>query len=304
MDTIAAVRCFMRVVDAGSFSGAGRQLGLAPSSVSRQIADLEEQLGATLFHRTTRKLSLTEAGHTYLERAARIIHEIDEAQLAVARLDGSPTGILRVTMPSGVGRFLLADAVPAFCDRYPAVQIVLSMTDRLVDLVDMGIDLAIRIGRQRDSSLVARKIGESPRVVCGSPAYLKRCGQPKTPAELADHDCLTWREHPGSNLWRFEGEEGRSEVQASGSLFASNADALAAAAIGGLGLVLLPDWNVGLELRDGRLRPVLSNYRAVPAISAIYAVYPRNPHLPPKVRAFIDFLVERFSGRSPVSLAR
>jgi DNA-binding transcriptional LysR family regulator len=304
MDTIAAIRVFVRVVEAGSFSEAGRQLGLAPSSVSRQIADLEEQLAATLFHRTTRKLSLTEAGHTYFERAMRVIHEVDEAQLAVARLDGSPTGILRVTMPSGVGRFLLADAVPAFCDRYPAVQIVLSMTDRLVDLVDLGLDLAIRLGRQRDSSLVARKIAESPRVVCGSPTYLERHGEPTTPAELADHDCLTWREHPGSNLWRFEGEEGRSEVQASGSLFAANADALAAAAIGGLGLVLLPDWIVGIELREGRLRPVLTSYRTVPAISPIYAVYPRNPHLPPKVRAFIDFLVKRFSGRGPVSLAR
>ncbi len=296
MDTIAAIRVFVRVVEAGSFSGAGRQLGLAPSSVSRQIAELEEQLSATLFHRTTRKLSLTEAGHTYCERAARVLHEVDEAQLAVARLDGSPTGILRVTMPSGVGRFLLAETVPAFCDRYPAVKMVLSMTDHLIDLVETGFDLAIRVGPQQDSSLIARKIGESPRMVCGSPAYLDRAGEPTTPAELANHDCLTWREHPGSNLWRFEGADGHSEVRVSGSLFAANGDALAAAAVGGLGLVLLPDWNVGIELREGRLRPTLSDYRAVPATSTIYAVYPRDRHLPPKVRAFVDFLAERFSG--------
>ncbi|MCH7866190.1 MAG: LysR family transcriptional regulator [Myxococcales bacterium] len=301
MDTIAAIRVFVRVVEAGSFSGAARHLGLAPSSVSRQISELEDQLSATLFHRTTRKLSLTEAGHTYFERAERVLHEVDEAELAVAQLDGSPTGVLRITMPSGVGRFLLAETIPAFCARYPAVKFVLSMTDRLIDLVDTGFDLAIRVGQQRDSSLIARKIAESARIVCGSPAYLERAGEPTLPSELADHDCLTWREHPGSNLWRFEGKDGRSEVRASGSLFAANADALVAAAVGGLGLVLLPDWNVGIELREGQLRPVLSSYRAVPATSTIYAVYPRDRHRPPKVRAFIDFLVEHFSSQGRAS---
>ena len=304
MDTLGAMRIFARVVEAGSFSAAGRQLGLVPSSVSRQIGDLEDELSATLFHRTTRKLSLTEAGHAYHERAARILHEVDEAQLALARLDGSPSGILRITVPSGVCRFLLTEALPTFCERYPAVKVVLSMTDRMIDLVEAEFDLAIRMGRQRDSSLIARKIAERPRLVCGSPAYLKRAGEPKTPADLTDHNCLTWREHPGSNLWRFKGPKGTSEVRASGSLFAANADALAAAAVGGMGLVLLPDWNVGIELREGRLRPVLSKYRPVPEATPIYAVYPPDRHLPPKVRAFVDFLAERFEGRDALISAK
>ena len=138
------------------------------------------------------------------------------------------------------------------------------MTDRMLDRVEAGFDLAIRMGRQRDSSLIARKIAERPRLVCGSPAYLKRAGGPKTPADLTDHNCLTWRDHPGSNLWRFKGPKGTSEVRASGSLFAANADALTAAAVGGMGLVLLPDLNVGIELGGGRLRPVPPKYRPVP----------------------------------------
>ena len=295
MDSVSGMRVFARVVEAGSFSAAGRQIGAAPSSVSRRIGDLEEELGARLFNRTTRKLSLTEAGRIYLDRVARILLEIDEAKLAVSQVGGAPSGILRVTVPGAIGRQLVAGALPAFLDRYPAVRVVLSMTDRMVDLVDAGFDLGIRVGRQRDSSLIARKIGTSRRFVCGSPGYLERAGEPATPAELADHDCLTFREHPGSNVWRFRGLEGDSDVRVSGSLFANSADALSAAAVAGLGLILIPDWNIGTELRHGTLRTVLRDYQVIPEASPIYAVYPHQRHLPPKVRAFIDFLADRFS---------
>ena len=294
MDSVAGMRVLVRVVESGSFSAAGRQLGMAPSSISRQINELETALGVRLFHRTTRKLSLTEAGQIYYERAGRIITEVDEARLAVSEL-GSPTGILRVTIPTGIGRELIVSAVPAFLARYPGVRIVLSMTDYLVDLVEGGFDVGIRVGQLRDSTLKARKIGDSRRVVCASPSYLERAGIPGSPADLEHHNCITFRDHPGHNIWKFRGKSGLMEVRVSGSFFARSADALTAAAVAGLGLVLLPDWNMGLELRQKQLEVVLSKYAAVPEASPIWAVHSHQRHVPPKIRAFIDFLVERFA---------
>lgn len=295
MESFAAMRIFTRVVETGSFSAAGRQLGLAPSSVSRQIADLEDDLGVRLFHRTTRKLSLTEAGRIYCERAGKILVDLDEARLAVAQRDGAPSGILRLTVAASVGRLHLVPALAAFQDACPAVKVVLVMTDRMVDLVEEGFDLAVRVGRQRDSSLVARKIGTSRRVVCAGPAYLARAGVPQRPEDLARHNCLTFRTQPGSNAWRFQGPERRHEVRVSGSFFADSGEALAAAAAAGLGLVSVPEWLVGSDLRACRLQEVLPDYRVVPDASPLYAVYPHQRHLPPKVRAFIDFLAARFA---------
>ena len=294
MDSIAGMRILVRVVDSGSFSAAARQLGVAPSSVSRQINELEDDLGARLFARTTRKLSLTEAGQIYYERARSIIDEVNEAKLALSQL-GAPSGILRVTVPSGIGRELVVSVVPAFLERYPAIKVVLSMTDQMVDIVDAGIDVAIRVGRQRDSSFKARKIGESKRVVCASPKYLKKAGTPKTPGDLESHNCITWRDHPGHNVWTFRGPDGVSNVRATGSFFAKNADAIVAATVAGLGLSLLPDWNMGIELRQNQLRPVLTDYQASPAASPVYAVHAHQRHLPPKIRVFIDFLIEAFA---------
>ena len=293
MDSVAGMRILVRVVDSGNFSAAARQLGIAPSSVSRQINELEEDLGARLFARTTRKLSLTEAGQLYYERASSIINDVAEAKLAISQL-GSPSGILRITVPSGIGRELVVSAVPAFLDKYPAIKIVLSMTDRMVDIVDAGIDVAIRVGRQRDSSFKARKIGESRRIVCASTAYLKKAGIPKTPADLETHNCITWRDHPGHNSWEFRGPSGPSKVRVSGSFFAKNADAIVAATVAGLGLSLLPEWNMRIELRQKQLRVVLADCQAIPASSPVYAVHAHQRHVPPKIRVFIDFLKETF----------
>ncbi len=294
MDSVAGMRILVRVVDSGSFSAAARHLGVAPSSVSRQINELEEDLGAILFARTTRKLNLTEAGQLYYERASSIINDVDEAKLALSQL-GSPSGILRVTVPSGIGRELVVSAVPAFLDEYPAIKIVLSMTDQMVDIVDAGVDVAIRVGRQQDSSFKARKIGESKRIVCASPEYLKNAGIPRTPADLEQHNCVTWRDHPGHNTWAFRGPDGVSKVRVSGSFFAKSADALVAAAVAGLGLSLLPDWNMGIELRQKQLCAVLTEYEASPVASPVYAVHAHQRYVPPKIRAFIDFLIETFA---------
>ncbi|MFQ6006461.1 MAG: substrate binding domain-containing protein [Woeseia sp.] len=168
------------------------------------------------------------------------------------------------------------------------------MTDYLVDLIAGGFDVGIRVGHLSDSSLKARKIGESHRVVCASPAYLEKAGTPRRPADLERHNCITFREHPGQNVWKFRGKDGLSEVRVSGSFFAKSADALAAA-VAGLGLVLLPDWNMGLELRQKQLNVVLSGYDAVPKTSPVWAVHTHQRHVPLKIRAFIDFLVERFA---------
>ena len=295
MDSIAAMRVFARVVEAGSFSAAGRQIGAAPSSVSRRIGELEDALGAQLFQRTTRKLSLTEAGRLYCERATKILIEVDEAKLAVAQMGAAPSGILRLTVPTSLGRLHLVPALAALQARTPGVRVVLSVTDRLVDLVEEGVDVAVRVGHQRDSSLIARKIGAARRLVCASPAYLRRAGVPATPADLAGHSCLTFRAHPGSNLWRFRGPGGTSDVRVSGTLFANDGETLASAARAGMGLIFVPNWLVGVDLRRGRLREVLPDYRAMPEASPLYAVYPQQRHLPPKVRALVDFLVARFA---------
>ena len=273
MSELAQMRIFARVVEAGSFSEAGRQIGAAPSSVSRQINEHEELLGVRLFNRTTRKLSVTEAGEIYYSRVRSILNEIEESKLAVSAYDGRPTGVLRVTVPSGMGRQLLAVALPDFLGEYPSIKVVLTMTDRQLDIVEAGIDVAIRVGSQPDSSLKARKIGSSRRLVCASPAYLKKHSAPKTPADLADHNCLTWRAHPGVNLWRFRHSKGNVDVRVSGNLFAQSADVLASAAVAGLGVILLPDWNIGLELRRGALTPILPGYHASPDTSPIYAVF-------------------------------
>lgn len=295
MDSVVGMRIFTRVVEAGSFSAAGRHIGLAPSSVSRQIGELEATLGVRLFHRSTRKLSLTEAGETYYERSGDIVRAVDEANLAVTEKRAGPSGILRVTAPSSLARLHIAPAVAAFQAQYPAVRVVMSVGDRMVDIVGEGMDVAIRAGRLDDSSLMARKVGEGRRLVCASPAYLKRAGRPTHPDELSDHACLTYRRHPGSNLWCFSGRGGEFEIRATGPFFADDGETLAAAASAGLGLILVPEWLVGMEIGAGRLVEVLSEYTADPAETPLYAVHAPGPYTPPKVRAFVDFLAGRFS---------
>ncbi|MCZ6721088.1 MAG: LysR family transcriptional regulator [Proteobacteria bacterium] len=295
MDSLGAMRVFSRVVEMGSFSAAGRQLGSAPSSVSRRVGELEDQLGVQLFQRTTRRLSLTDAGRLYHERVRRILLEVDEAKLAVAQMEAVPSGILRITVPASVARLHSAPALAEFHRHYPAVQVALAVTDRVVDLIDGGYDLAIRVGRLKDSSLIVRKIGASRRLVCASPSYLKAAGTPRTPSELSEHNCLTFRSTPGKNLWRFRGAEGSVEVRVSGSLFADSGEVLSALAFANLGIVLVPNWLVGIHIREGRLRELLTDYEVLPEGTPLYAVYPRQRHIAPKVRAFIDFLVKRFA---------
>lgn len=293
MDIYGAMRTFQQVVASQGFAAAGRQLGRATSSVSRQVSELESQLGTRLFNRTTRNLSLTEAGQIYYEHAIRILDKVEEARLAVARLDAEPSGVLRVALPTGIGREIVALVLPGFLARYAGIRVVLSVTDSIIDMIEDRIDVAIRVGQQKDSTLMAQKIGESRRVLCASPGYIERVGAPNRPTDLPKHNCLTFRDHPGHNVWSFRGPEGVEEIRVTGNMFVRSADALAAGAVAGLGLILLPDWNIGIELRSHRLQAALTDYQVVPPASPIYAVYPPSPYVPPKVRAFVDFLRDR-----------
>jgi len=301
MDRLAAMESFARVASAGSFSRAARGLRLSKSVVSRQIAALEAELGAQLFQRSTRALALTEAGRLYLERVTRILDEIEEADRSVGQLQGAPRGLLRVNAPMSFGFLHLAPAMPDFFARHPDVSIDLSMTDRYVDLVDEGYDIAVRIGALADSSLIVRRLAPCRMAVCASPAYLARRGVPRTPDDLTEHDCLNNTNASAGSEWRFAQADGTVRlVRVSGRLMASNGDALQAAAREGLGLIYLPTFIVGEDLQKGRLQSVLDGYTV--ADSMVNAVYPHARHLSPKVRAFVDFLAGRFGPTPPWDL--
>jgi DNA-binding transcriptional LysR family regulator len=299
MDALSSMDLFVDVVAAGSFSEAGRRRGLAASSVARSISALEDGLGARLLNRSTRKLSLTEAGRLYHERSRRILAEVEDARLSVTQLEAAPRGILRLNVPVVFGRLHVAPALPDFLARHPAVQIDLSMTDAFIDLVEEGVDLAVRIGELEDSSLIARRLAPNRRVICASPGYLQRAGAPQAPKDLRAHNCLIYKRQASRATWRLRDRAGTVEVEVAGTLRANNADALHAAALGGLGLAILPTWMVGPDIQRGALEIVFADYEVSPGAldTSIYAVFPYNRHLSPKVRALVDFFVERFGER-------
>jgi DNA-binding transcriptional LysR family regulator len=293
MDRLAAIEAFVRVAESGSFSKAAERLHSSKSAVSRQVSALEAELGARLIHRTTRALTLTEAGRSYFEQAVRILADLAEANASVGQLQAAPRGRLRVSAPMSFGFLHLAPAVPDFLARHPDVELDLIMNDRFVDLVDEGFDVAVRIGTLADSSLVARKLAPMRRAVCAAPSYLARRGTPASPDELKTHECLCYSNVGMAQEWRFVRADGRPwSVEVRGRLHANNGDALRAAALRGFGLAVLPSFLVGRDFQSGALVPVLEEF--LPQDSAVYAVYPHARHLSPKVRAFVDFLAERF----------
>lgn len=297
-ETIGAIPAFVAVVEAESFTKAAGRLGLTKSAVSRRIADLEEDLGVQLLHRTTRRLSLTEAGARYFEHARRALTEADAAEDAAAELQQVPRGRLRINTPMSFGRLHVSPAIPIFLQRYPDVQVDVTMEDRVVDLVEGGYDLAIRIGNLPDSSLVGRRLAVSHSVVCAARAYLDAHGEPMTPDALRDHDCLLYAYYSEANEWAFE-RAGRVErVRVSGSYRVNNSEALRDAVIQGAGVARIPTFIVGPDIAEGRLVQLLCDYR-MPS-QDIYAVWPERRHMPTKVRVFIDFLTERIGGADPI----
>lgn len=293
MDSLGGMVIFARVVQLGSFSAAARALGLPKSTVSRQVARLEDHLGVRLIQRTTRTLRLTDVGRAYHERVQRILAEVQEAEQAITQLEAAPRGNLRITGPLTFGTIFLSDAIAAFMDRYPEVKLDVVLTDRVVDLVEEGFDLAVRAGVMRDSSHIARRLGSASRVVCASPAYLADRGRPERPADLVRHSCLLYAYESTGSAWRLGGE---STSGLSGPLVSNNGDVLRRAAIAGHGLCFVPRFLVGPDLHAGRLVPVLEEF--VVEEGGVYAVYPHSRHLSSKVRAFVDHLVA-FFGPTP-----
>ena len=295
MDHLSVMAVFARVVEMESFSGAARDLGLSKSAVSKQVGRLEDRMGLRLLNRTTRRLSLTEAGAAFYQGCRRVVAEAEAAEQAVTRLASAPRGRLKVNAPMSFGVRHLAPALPDFMARYPELTVDLALNDRLVDLVEEGFDVAIRIARLADSSLIARRLAPNRLVLCATPAYLRAHGAPRSIDELKDHACLLYSYQTAGDVWRLCGPGGERRLRITGRVRINNGDALLAAALGGLGVALLPCFICGQDLRAGRLIHVLPEWSS-PADTAITAVYPASRNLSPKVRVFVDFLAERFGG--------
>jgi DNA-binding transcriptional LysR family regulator len=292
LDKVASLRAFVKVVESGSFAEAGRQLRLSRSAISKYIADLEESLGVQLLNRTTRHASPTENGQRYFERAVVILSEIEAADQAVAQAQSAPRGLLRVNAPMSFGTMRLGPVLADFMARYGELQLQIVLSDDLLDPVQDGFDVTLRIAELESSSLIARKITPVARMICASPDYLARHGTPKHPQDLREHASLTYGFLLTGNQWKLTGADGDHWIQPTWSLCVNNAEVLRDVAIKGRGLALLPEFIAADALRKGELRTVLDDYSAPPL--ALYAVYPPTRHLSVKVRLFIDFLVERF----------
>jgi DNA-binding transcriptional LysR family regulator len=287
MDRIDAMQAFVAVADLKGFAPAARKLGLSPPAVTRLIAALEDRLGARLLQRTTRSVTLTDAGTRYLERARRILADVEEAEAAAEGERTRPTGRLAVSAPLGFGRLHVSPIMSAYLQRYPEVTGELRLTDRMVNLVEDGIDLAVRIGHLADSSLVARHVGEMRRIVVASAAYLKARGEPKTPAAITSHTTIQFGASPD---WRFV-EDGREIRLACAPRFVTNsADAAIQYAGQGGGLTRVMAYQAAEALKAGRLKIVLAKFEQPPL--PIHLVYPTSRLLSAKVRTFIDLVIE------------
>ena len=283
---------FARVVATGSLSAAARELSLSPAMVSRRLAALEARLGVRLVNRTTRSLHLTDEGASYYESCARVLSEIEHANASVSAGRREPQGTLRVALPAAFGNQYVAPLVPQFATLYPAVQLALSLSDRSVNLVEDGFDLAVRIAALADSSLAARKLAPNRRVVCASPEYLRHHGAPTSPAELAQHNCLLASDFGGT--WEYRDTGGKpGSVRVSGRYVCDNWEVLREWALAGLGIALKSTWDVHRQLEDGSLVALFPGY-AFHSDVAIYAVYPHRRFLPAKTRVFIEFLAQSF----------
>jgi len=295
MDKLAAIRAFTKVVQHGSFSRAADELRLSRSAVSKYIIDLEQELGVQLLHRTTRNASTTDHGQSYYERCIAILADLDEADTDVGRLQTQPRGVLRVNAPMSFGTLHLGRALGDFMEKYPELRIELILTDQLINPVQEGFDVTLRIGEMVPSSLIARKINAARRVICAAPAYLERRGTPIHPSDLAGHDCLNYGYLATGMHWKLTGPDGDHWVHAPWRLCTNNAEVLRDAAVGGRGIALLPTFIAGADLQEGNLRTILQEFVA-PEMT-LHAIYSPTRQLSTKTRVFIDFLVERFGGR-------
>ncbi len=297
IDDLSSMAIFARVVEAGGFSAAARDLEVSKSLVSKQVSRLEDRLGVRLLNRTTRRLSLTEAGAAFYEGCERVLGEAAAARDAVSHLASAPRGTLKVNAPMSFGVAHLGPALPLFLERFPELDVQMVLNDRVVDLIDEGFDVGVRITRMLDSSLIARRLAPNRLVACAAPSYLQKHGTPRHPNELKRHNCLEYSYLTTPGIWHFRDEKGRYKVTVGGRFTANNGDVIQAALLSGGGIAVQPSFIAGDDLRSGRLIRLFENYE-VGQESAVHAVFPANRNLSPKVRVFVDFMVERF-GETP-----
>lgn len=285
LPNVSGMLVFSRVVEEGSFSAAARKLGLSKASVSREISALEQRLGAQLLRRTTRRMSLTEAGEVFHERCQRVVEAAKDAEFSVSELQQAPRGAIRLAVPMSFGHLQIAPRLPRFLERYPNINVDVDATDRIVDLVYERVDLSVRIGRPREQSYVQRKLCPIRILICASPEYLERRGVPRTPDDLGEHVCLGYTGR--APIWRFSTGE---RIQVTSTLNVNNGDALRQAALVGHGIVYLPTFLLADDVRSGRLVPLLTQHTRHE--TNLLAVYPGSRHVSSKVRAMIDWLAE------------
>lgn len=296
MDTLTSMKVFAAVVETGSFAAAAERMDLSRAMASKYLAHLEQHLGTRLLQRSTRKQTLTESGAAYYERCTLVLDALHEAEEVAASQTGTPTGQLRITAPVSFGVLHMGTILSSYLERHPGICIDVVLTDRRVDLIEEGIDLAVRIGELTESGLVARKLAASRMLVTAAPAYLARCGTPLAPADLEAHNCLIYSYASPADEWVLTGPDGgRHSVKVRGNLKATNGDLIKAAVLGGSGLMRQPLFLCAQELRDGRLVHVLGDHRCDDV--AIQAVYPSRKYLSAKVRSFIDHLADSLAGQ-------
>jgi len=293
MDVTSDLRAFVRVMDRGSFSAAAKDLGLTPSAVSKLVSRLEDRLGARLLQRSTRRLALTPEGETFLARARRIVADIEEAEAEVARMRGAPRGRLHINSGTAFGLHQLAPALADFLARYPEIDVELSITDRLVDLIEAQADIAVRSGHLPQGPFIQRKIADLQRVICAAPAYLARRGTPQLAADLKNHDCIVVAT-PGLSRWPFNTPAGVDVVDIRPRVLTDDAEAALRLAIAGAGIVRLSDVIVGAPLRNGELVPLLTDSHHVEPFP-LAAIYPAGRQRLPRVAVFLEFLLARFA---------
>ncbi|ASK67680.1 LysR family transcriptional regulator [Shewanella bicestrii] len=293
MDHFSALPIFVTVVECGSFSAAGQKLGLSKSAISKRITQLEQHLGIQLLQRTTRSLSLTDAGARYFEYIRPAVLLTQEGLDAISELQQTPKGNLRISVPMVFGRLYIAPLIAEFLKRYPDIQLQMQMDDKTTDLIAGGFDLAIRIGELPDSSLIARKIAPCFSVICASPAYLAQHGLPMVPSELTQHNCLFYSYFQDGVEWSFQSPDGMQRIQPKGNYQVNNSDAIHRACLDGLGIANLPRFIVESDLQAGRLQTILADF-SLPE-HGIYAVYPQRKYLPTKVTVLIEFLRDKLA---------
>lgn len=297
MDGFSAIPVFIAVVEQGGFSAAARVLGVSKSAVSKRINQLEDQLSVRLLQRTTRRISLTEAGECYYRHARQAWQSAQLAEDSVTQRQSQPHGRLRINAPMSFGRLHIAPLIPDFLAKYPDIEIDMVMDDKHVDLIDAGFDVAIRAGDLPDSSMVARKLVDCHSVVCASPEYLQRKGCPNTPADLLDHNAVIYSYSENAAQWRFIDQDGVETVEVSGNYQVNNSEALREALLKGAGVGRLPTFVAGADIKAGRLINLLAQYQM--PCKSIYAVFPERTYMPAKVRAFLDFAIECFGADVP-----